>query len=190
MLVSGTAYRLAIAADRITLKAKGKRKDDIDITWDELLTWRVHDVETPPVTRASSHRPRSVLTGVAQDLREAAVSLAKADASLVQAGALPAELRTEAAGDPVYGRAEQASDWFIEPLLTVREVASVLRISTRAAKHLALRSIVLAGEVRYRQPEMSGVSVIPSIDRLCGRGQRGHDVCARLSRVWMVKRSR
>ena len=79
---------------------------------------------------------------------------AKADASLVQAGALPGELRTEAAGDPIHGRAEQASNWFIEPLLTVREVASVLRISTRAVRHLALRSIVLAGEVRYRQSEI------------------------------------
>lgn len=154
VLVSSTAYRVTIAADRITVKAKGKRKDDVDITWDELLTWRAHDVETPPVTRAPSHPPGSVLSDVAQDLRTAAASLAKADASLVQAGALPPELRTEAAGDPVYGRAEQASDWFIEPLLTVREVASVLRISTRAVKHLALRSIVLAGEVRYRQSEI------------------------------------
>lgn len=154
VLVSGTAYRVTIAADRLTLKAKGKRKDDIDITWDELLTWRVHDVETPPVTRAPSHPPRSVLTDVAQELRTAVASLAKADASLVQAGALPAELRTEPAGDPVYGRVEHASDWFVEPLLTVREVASVLRISTRAVKHLALRSIVLAGETRFRQSEI------------------------------------
>lgn len=154
VLVSGTAYRVTIAADRITLKAKGKRKDDIDITWDDLLSWRDHGVEAPPVARAPSHPPPSVLTDVAQDLRTAAASVAKADASLVQAGALPQELRTEAAGDPVYGRAEQASDWFIEPLLTVREVASVLRISTRAVKHLALRSIVLAGEVRYRQSEI------------------------------------
>lgn len=154
VLVAGTAYRVTIAVDRITLRAKGKRTNAIDITWDELLTWREHDVETPPVTRAPSHPPRSVLTDVAQDLRAAAASLAKADAGLVQAGALPPELRTESAGDPVYGRAEQSSDWFIEPLLTVREVANVLRISTRAVKHLALRSIVLAGEVRYRQSEV------------------------------------
>ncbi len=154
VLVSGTDYRVTIAADRITLKAKGKRTNAIDLTWDELLTWRVHDVETPPVTRAPSHPPRSVLTDVAQEIRAATTSLAKADASLVQAGALPQELCMEAAADPVYGRAEQASDWFVEPLLTVREVASVLRISTRAVKHLALRSIVLAGEVRYRQSEI------------------------------------
>lgn len=154
VLVSGTAYRVTIAADRITVKAKGKRTNAIDLTWDELLTWQVHDVDTPAVTRAPSQPPRSVLTDVAQEIRAATTSLAKADASLIQAGALPSELRTEAAGDPVYGRAEQASDWFIEPLLTVREVASVLRISTRAVKHLALRSIVLAGEVRYRQSEI------------------------------------
>lgn len=104
VLVSGTAYRVTIAADRLTLKAKGKRTNAIDITWDELLTRRQHDVETPPVTRSPSHPPRSVLTDVAQDLRTAAASLAKADASLVQAGALPSELRAEAAGDPVYGR--------------------------------------------------------------------------------------
>ena len=154
VLVSGTAYRVTIAADRLTLKAKGKRTSAIDITWDELLTWRTHAIETPPMTKAPSHPPPAVLTDVAQEVRAAASALVKADARLVQAGALPPELRAEASADPIYGRAEQASDWFIEPLLTIHEVASVLRISTRAVKHLSLRSIVLAGETRYRQSEI------------------------------------
>lgn len=154
VLVSGTAYHVTIAADRITLRAKGKRTNAIDLTWDEFLSWQERDVEAPPVTRAQSHPPPSVLTDVAQEVRAATAALAKADASLVQAGALPPSLRAEAAGDPLYGRAEQASDWFIEPLLTVQEVASVLRISTRAVRRLALRSIMLAGEMRFRQSEI------------------------------------
>lgn len=154
ILVSGAAYRVQLAADRITLTPKGRRKGGIEITWEELLAWREHDTVAPLIARSSAAPPRAALSDIAQELRTAAASLAKADAGLVQAGALPAELRADMTSDPVYGRPEQASDWFIEPLLTVREVASVLRVSTRAVRHLALRSIVIAGETRYRQSEV------------------------------------
>jgi hypothetical protein len=56
--------------------------------------------------------------------------------------------------DPVYGRPEQRSDWFIEPLLTAAEVASILRLSTAAVGRLRIRWISLAGERRYRQSEV------------------------------------
>lgn len=154
VLIGGTAYRVQIATDRLTLTPKGRRKGGIEMTWDALLAIQEHDDETPttPPTRATP--PRSALTEVAQDIRTASTALAKAEAGLVQAGALPTELRAETAPDPIYGRAEQASDWFIEPLLTVKEVASVMRISTRAVRNLELRSIFIAGEQRYRQSDI------------------------------------
>lgn len=45
ILVSGTACRVQIAADRIALNAKGRSKGAIEITWDELLAWRAHDMD-------------------------------------------------------------------------------------------------------------------------------------------------
>lgn len=154
ILVSGTAYRVQLTADRLTLTPKGRRKGAIEITWDALIAARDSDTAVPAPASPSAGTPRAVLSEIAKELRVAAASLASADETLIQAGALPVELRAEMSTDPVYGRPDRRDDWFIEPLLTEREVASVLRISTRAVRHLALRSIALAGETRYRQSEI------------------------------------
>lgn len=151
ILISGAAYRVTLAADRLTLTPKGRRKGAIEITWDELLTWRGGDADAEPRIAQSKAMPPSILTEVATELRKATDAIGRADATLVQAGALPAELKMEMGSDPAYGRAERAEDWFIEPLLTEREVASVLRLSTRAVRRLPIRTIVLGGETRYRQ---------------------------------------
>jgi hypothetical protein len=156
VLVAGAAYRVLLTADRLTLTPKGRRKGAIEVTWDELLAWHARDVApsaTPEVAPAASP-PRAVLTEIAREVRAAANSLSRADQTLSQAGALPPELRAEMATDPQHGRPEERQDWFIEPLLTVNEVASVLRLSTRAVRRLPIRTIVLAGEVRYRQSEI------------------------------------
>lgn len=67
---------------------------------------------------------------------------------------LPPELRLQIDPDPVYGEREQRSDWFIEPLLTSAEVASVLRVSAAAVARLPIRWISIVGERRYRQSEV------------------------------------
>ena len=153
ILIAGSVYRVLIATDRLSLTPKGRRKGGIEVTWDALLAMHEQDAE-PRNAAPARVAPPSVLTEVAQELRTATTSLANAETGLIQAGALPASLRAETPPDPIYGRPEQASDWFIEPLLTVREVAAVLRVSTRAVKTLALRTISIAGEQRYRQSEI------------------------------------
>ena len=156
VLVGGTAYRVLFTADRLTLTPKGRRKGAIEVTWDELVAWGQRDSSPPPAaaTTPSATAPRAVLSEIANELRLATASLARADSALIQAGALPPPLRAEMATDPQYGRPEERSDWFVEPLLTAAEVASILRLSTRAVRRLALRTIVLGGETRYRQSEI------------------------------------
>lgn len=156
VLVGGTAYRILLTADRLTLTPKGRRKGAIEVTWDEVLAWHARDAapSATPVAAAPANPPRAILGEIAKELRAAATSLARADETLTQAGALPPALRAEMPSDSQYGRPEERQDWFIEPLLTIQEVASVLRLSTRAVRRLPIRTIVLAGEVRYRQSEI------------------------------------
>lgn len=95
-----------------------------------------------------------VWTEAVRDIRAASATLIRADEVLTQAGALPAALLAELSPDPIYGRGAERDDWFVEPLLTVAEVASILRLSTRGVRRLPLRSITLNGEMRYRQSEL------------------------------------
>ena len=156
ILLSGTAYRVTIAADRLTLTPKGRRKGAVEMKWDELLGWPERDASAPSAAIAapSGAPPRSILGELAREIRTAAASLTRAEKTVAQAAVLPPELKAELAGDPRYGLPEQRADWFIEPLLTDREVASILRLSTRAVRRLPIRSITLAGETRYRQSEI------------------------------------
>lgn len=154
LLVAGTAYRLTLTADRVKLTGKGKRVPAADMTWDEVLAWRVPHAEAASPSAPKADVPHAVLGEIAGALREATALLGRAGETLAQAGALPAELRMQTASDPHFGRPEHRDDWFIEPLLTEREVASILRLSTRAVRRLALRSIRLGGQTRYRQSEL------------------------------------
>jgi hypothetical protein len=60
----------------------------------------------------------------------------------------------EVDSDPIYGRAEPRTDWYIEPLLTPNEVASILRLSRSAFARLGIPSLLIEGERRYRQSEL------------------------------------
>jgi hypothetical protein len=156
ILVAGTSCRVVLSAGSITLTRKGGRKE-VEIIWDELLTWHKSGEATPreaEAPRGAIQAPRSVLADIADQVRAAAAALTRADATLTQAGALPPQLRMELRGDPQFGQPPEREDWFIEPLLTEREVASVLRVSTRAVRRLPLRSVSIAGEQRYRQSEL------------------------------------
>jgi hypothetical protein len=54
-------------------------------------------------------------------------------------------------GDPMHGTARHADHWFIEPLLTITEVAAILRVSTRVVRRLPIGTVPIAGEIRYLQ---------------------------------------
>lgn|GEM_PF-2764291 len=155
ILIGGTAYIVTLAADRLSVRRKGSRKS-LEIAWDDLLTFEQRaDAATAPLPAVDTSRgsapPKAILNEIAQGLRTAAAALAYADDILTQSGALPAALMAQAASDPTYGRATQQDHWFVEPLLTVVEVASILRISPRVVRRLGLRSISIGGEERYQQ---------------------------------------
>jgi hypothetical protein len=156
VLVAGTSDRLLLTADGLRLTPKGKRKSALELTWDELLALHAADsVNTAaPGGRTTGSPPPAILNEIAVDLKVATASLARADQTLALAGVLPAALQSHMASDPQYGPLEERSDWYIEPLLTMREVASVLRLSTRAVRRLPIRTILVAGEMRYRQSEI------------------------------------
>lgn len=154
VLVAGAAYRVTIAVDRLILTRKDARKG-IELSWDDLLALDQRTTAaaavTPPSTGSPAKAPAAVLSEVARELRAAVTSLTRADETLTQAGALPAALMADAASDPTYGRARQEDHWFVEPLLTLAEVASILRVSTHAVRRLPMTSIVVAGESRFLQ---------------------------------------
>jgi hypothetical protein len=153
ILVGQTAYRVTLMTDRIAITQKGHRMG-FEMTWDELLVSRKSQESAAPTVSHAASLPRSIATEIARDVQLAIESLGRAGATLTQAGALPPALLAQMNSDPTYGRAEQRDDWFVEPLLTIAEVASVLRLSTRAVRRLQLRSITVGGEVRYRQSEL------------------------------------
>jgi hypothetical protein len=153
ILVAGTAYKVTVATDRLTIREKGRRTG-MEVTWDELLTRREPAVPEPVPSHNAARTPRAIFAEVAREVRAAVASLTMADEVLTQTGGLPGELLMEMSSDPTYGRAEQRNDWFVEPLLTPTEVASILRLSTRSVQRLPLRSIILNGQQRYRQSEL------------------------------------
>lgn len=57
----------------------------------------------------------------------------------------------EVASDPFHSRPKQEPDWFIEPLLTEKELSSILRLPLASVRALGLKSVRVAGEERYRQ---------------------------------------
>jgi len=155
ILIAETAYHVTLHPDRVAIRQKGRRSG-IEIPWPDLLAFdqRMQAPVSPVAAPEGKARAvsRGVLNEIAQQLRAATEFLSRADDTLTQAGALPAALMARAAADPRHGPApEVETHWFVEPLLTAVEVASVLRVTPRAVQRLGLRTIRIAGEDRYQQ---------------------------------------
>ncbi len=154
ILIGDVTYHVTLHPDHLAIRQKGRRSS-IDIAWTELLSFeqRMQALGVPatPTEGKAKAVSRGVLNEVAQQLRAATEYLLKADDSLTQAGALPAALMARAAADPRFGQAEPEPHWFVEPLLTVAEVASILRVAPRTVQRLGLRVIRIAGEERFQQ---------------------------------------
>jgi hypothetical protein len=148
--VADVAYRVTMTAEGVTLVRKGARKA-ITHSWADLLASPQPLADPAAVPEASKRTSRAVLTEVASAVRAAAAAIGNADEALTQAGALPERLTMALGGDPVQGTARQADHWFIEPLLTITEVAAILRVSTRVVRRLPIGTVPLGGEVRYLQ---------------------------------------
>lgn len=154
ILIGDVTYHVTLHPDHLAIRQKGRRSS-IDIAWTELLAFeqrmQAPGLPATPTEGKAKAVSRGVLNEVAQQLRAATEYLSKADDSLTQAGALPAALMARAAADPRYGQAEPEAHWFVEPLLTVAEVASILRVAPRTVQRLRLRVIRIAGEERFQQ---------------------------------------
>ena len=155
ILIGDVAYVVTMTATGLSVRRKGARTG-MEIPWDDLLTHGAAAVAAAPPQAVvpTAHPPRAVLDGIARHMRAAVEALGHADGALTQAGALPPELMRQIHGDPVHGRPVQADYWFVEPLLTIAEVAQLLRVSTRAVRRLDLRTIRVGGEERYQQSDI------------------------------------
>ncbi len=152
--IGETTYHVTMHPDRVAIRQKGRRAS-VEVAWTELLAFEQRmqapvAPSAPPEGKAKAVS-RGILNEVAQQLRAATEFLSKADDTLTQAGALPAALMAQAAADPRHGQVEQENHWFVEPLLTLTEVASILRVTPRTVQRLGLRTIRIGGEDRYQQ---------------------------------------
>ncbi|HYC32865.1 MAG TPA: helix-turn-helix domain-containing protein [Gemmatimonadales bacterium] len=154
LLLGGEPYKVVISPDGLRLTHKGHQKG-IAVTWDNILALG-QTAERPHANSPAdrSDLPQAIAADVAREVRAANEALARVRTTLERAGTLPAALLADVEPDPVYGRPRHDSDWFVEPLLTIAEVASILRLSRNAVMRLPIRSISLDGERRYRQSEI------------------------------------
>ena len=154
LLLDGEPFKVTISTEGIRIRPKGRRKGSM-VTWETVLgLGQTQDVPRGIVFPSETNVPTAIARGAAAEIQSARAALRRAGEKLSEIGDVPPILLSEMEPDPVYGRPEQRSDWFIEPLLTAAEVASILRISTAAVARLRIRWISLAGERRYRQSEV------------------------------------
>lgn len=154
VLLDGEPFKVFVSPEGIRITPKGRRKGAI-VAWETILTLsQAQDIPRGTVQPSERDVPTAIAHDIATEIRSAKAALTRAGQKLSEIGDVPPMLLAEMEPDPVYGRVEHRSDWFIEPLLTPAEVASVLRISTTAVARLRIPWISLGGERRYRQSEV------------------------------------
>lgn len=154
VVLDDVPFKVILSPEGVRIMRKGRRKAPV-VSWETILRLSQASREEPPTpSPAANGLPDSFAGEIATEIAAARAALGRAGEKLGAAKDLPPELRLQIDPDPVYGEAEHRSDWFIEPLLTSAELASVLRVSTAAVARLPLRSISITGERRYRQSEV------------------------------------
>ena len=152
LLLEGEPFKVTISQTGVRITRKGHRKS-AEIAWDNLLA--LSNTESRAMRSRerteSTDVPEAIAADVAREIKQAKEALQKAADVLVRAGSLPSTVLSGLEPDPVYGRVEHDSDWFIEPLLTVDEVASLLRITRQTAVGLPIPRLMIGGELRFRQ---------------------------------------
>lgn len=123
------AFKVVISPEGVRLTRKGGRKG-AELKWDAILALGQEREPPPPAPRPpGSDVPTPIAADVAKEVRMAIDALGRARTVLARAGSVPAALLMQTELDPIHGRAEPRTDWFIAPLLTPNEVASILRVS-------------------------------------------------------------
>ena len=165
VLLDGQLFKVVIEQEGVRINRKGRRKGPV-VSWDTILKLLERREEPRPTLDATAtDLPNAVAGEVATEILSARGALDNAARKLDALAGLPPSLRSELAPDPVHGRYEQRSDWFIEPLLTVTELASILRLSKARVRRLPIPSIELAGERRYRQSQVRRYLEREEVDR-------------------------
>lgn len=153
IVVDDAAYKVWVSPEGLRLTRKGHRKG-LELTWDRILELGEAADRAGEQVGSLSDLPQAIAGDVAREVRTAHDAMARAGEALARAGALPAALLADVEPDPVYGRPRHSSGWFIEPLLTAVEVASILRLPRAAVSRLRIPYVTIEGERRYRQSEL------------------------------------
>lgn len=154
LVLDDVPFKVILSPEGVRIMPKGKRKAPA-ISWNAILRLSETSRDDAPATLSTSaDLPDSIVGDVVTEITTAREALTRAGEKLSTSKTLPAELRRRLDPDPVYGDPDQRTDWFIEPLLTPAEVATILRVSTAAVSRLPIRWISLAGDRRYRQSEI------------------------------------
>jgi hypothetical protein len=150
--VGDTQYKVVMNAHGVRLTEHRKRRG-VEVSWSSLIALiETEGREADTVTRTTGTGvPQAISRDVAREIMSAASALARADEAFRHAGILPPEVVAEVAADPIHGQVSQEPDWFIEPLLTPKELSSILRLPLPSIRSLPIKSVRIAGEVRYRQ---------------------------------------
>ena len=153
VLIEGAPFKVVLSQTGVRITEKGRRKG-LEVSWDKLLVLGQAPKPTLPTGTEGAKVPEAVVADVAREVKAANKALARAVETLARSGDIPAALLASVEPDPVHGRIREQDDWFIEPLLTTDELASVLRVSKAVAAHLPIRSLMISGEKRFRQSEV------------------------------------
>lgn len=153
VLIDGTPYKATITGDGVRLTIRGHRKG-FEVSWAALLAMQGTAITNVTESTTVADVRRAVVVDVSRDVDAAHKALDRVRTTLEQMGAIPDQLLASFEADPAYGRADRRADWFVEPLLTSAEVASILRVSQRTVQRLPLNSISLGGKRRFRQSEV------------------------------------
>ena len=150
--IGDVRYKVLMTADGFHLKEQRKRRG-IEVSWSSLISLIETQGSSLPQTPTVGDTgvPKAIGVTVASELREAMAALGRADEAFRSAGVLPPEVLAEVASDPFHKRPDQEPDWFIEPMLTPKELASILRLPQASLRSLHIKSVRIAGEERYRQ---------------------------------------
>jgi hypothetical protein len=150
--IGDTQYKVVMTAHGVRLTEHRKRSGG-EVSWSSLIALieaQGRERDTVKHT-AGTGIPQVISRDVAREIRSATAALARADEAFRQAGILPPAVVAEVESDPIHGPVNQEPDWFIEPLLTPKELSSILRLPLPSIRSLPIKSVRIAGEVRYRQ---------------------------------------
>ena len=150
IIVGATSYNVELTPTGIRITEKRKRRG-LETSWATLLALGSRQRTTPAPRDGTEPGNASVNGDVAREIKNAAMALDKAKKVIELAGGLPALLVKELEADEIHGRNEHHDDWFVEPLLTPAELASILRVALASVRSLDIPSLLVHGEIRYRQ---------------------------------------